>query len=227
MTQKPKKFIIFDAGPIISLTMNGLLGVLARLKNNFNGEFIITPTIKKEVIDKPLTIKKYELEGVKVKNLLDKGVLTLSSKFISNNQLSQKTKQIMEYANSLFRANGEKINLIHEGEASCLAFSTLCGCDSVIVIDERTTRMLTEAPENLKKIMEKKLHTAIEVNHKDLKEFKDFRFIRSSELLYIAYKRDLFDLTKDKVLLDALLYGVKFKGAAISSHEIEEIKKLA
>ncbi len=32
---------------------------------------------------------------------------------------------------------------------------------------------------------------------------------------------------KDKELLDALLYGVKFKGCAISSVEIEEMKRLA
>jgi hypothetical protein len=33
-------------------------------------------------------------------------------------------------------------------------------------------------------------------------------------------------MKKDRNLLDALLYGLKFKGAAISGKEIEEIKKL-
>lgn len=224
---RPKKFLIFDAGPLISLTMNGLLDILPKLKKVFNGEFVMTPQVKKEVVDRPLKIKKYELEGVKIKNLLDKGIIKLSTAFIPNNQLVKKARFYMNQANSLFRAKGEKINLIQEGEASCLAFSKLCGCDNVIIIDERTTRMLTEAPENIKQLMERKFHTPLEASHQHLEDFKGFKFIRSAELLYIAYKKNLFDLKKDKLLLDALLYGVKFKGAAISSREINEIKKLA
>ncbi len=220
-----RKFLIFDAGPIISLTMNGLLDVLEKLKKDFKGEFIITPQVKAEVIDRPLKIKKYELEGVKVKSLLDKGVLRLSSDFIANSRLNKEVVRIQNIANSIFRAE-DKITLIHDGEASCLAFSRLCSCDSLIVIDERTTRMLSEAPEKLKGLMQKKLHMDIIVNEKSLREFGKFKFIRSAEVLYVAYKKNLFDLKKDKLLLDALLYGVKFKGAAISSREINEIKSL-
>jgi len=225
------KYLILDAGPIISLTMNGLLDVLEKLKKEFNGEFVITPQVKIEVVDKPLKIKKYELEGVRVNDLLRKGVLKLSSKFISNSQLQKETRKILELANSSFvadkRMGNEKIKLIQEGEASCLAFSKLCNCENVIVADERTVRMLAEAPENLKNIMEKKLHTKISMNQKNLKQLKSFKFIRSAELLYIAYKKNLIDLKKDKNLLDALLYAVKYKGAAISSDEITEIKGLA
>ena len=86
--------------------------------------------------------------------------------------------------------------------------------------------MLTEAPENLERLMEKKLHTGIKVNMENLGFLKNFKFIRSSELLYVAYKKNLFEIKKDKTLLEALLYGVKFKGAAISSGEIDEIKRL-
>ena len=46
------------------------------------------------------------------------------------------------------------------------------------------------------------------------------------ENLWLAYKKNLIPVKKNKELLDALLYGVKFKGAAISSVEIEEMKKL-
>jgi hypothetical protein len=229
---KPKKFLIFDAGPIISLTMNGLLDILEKFKTHCSKqgiEFVITPEVKKEVIDKPLGIKKYGLEGVKVKNLLDKGVLVLSSEFVSNQALQKQTKQILKQVNSAFidRKMKQKINLIQEGEASCLAFAKLCSCENIIAVDERTTRMIAEAPEKLIKLMEKKLHTSLDVNISKLTDFKKLRFIRSSEILYMAYKKELFDMKKDKILLDALLYGVKFKGAAISSREIEDIKKFA
>jgi len=86
--------------------------------------------------------------------------------------------------------------------------------------------MLTEAPQNLEGMMEKKLHTPLEAELPLLNSLKNFKFIRSSELLFVAYKKGLIPIKKDKELLDALLYGVKFKGTAISSNEIEEMKRL-
>ena len=220
------KHLIFDAGPIISLTMNSLLLILEKLKQNFDGNFIITPGVKREVVDRPLKIKKYEFESVKVQDLINREVLTLSSKFVPDNQLVKLSQKILKDANSLFNSRGEKIKLIQKGESECLAFSRLCNCENVIVIDERTTRMLTEAPENIKLLFERKLDTKIEIDYNKLKYFEGFKFIRSSELLFIAYKKNLFKLKKTKTLLDALLYGVKFKGTAISSREIQEMKRL-
>jgi len=208
--------------------MNGLLPILEKLKKQYDGEFIITPAVKREIIDRPLKIKKYSLEGVKMRDLLNRGILKLSSRIVPNSKLDQETKRLLRIANSAFRVeeSREKINLIQEGEAACLAFANLCKCNNAIVIDERTTRMLTEAPDSLRRLFEKKLSKQIRLDERSLKEFKNFRFIRSAEVLFIAFKKGLFDLKADKTLLDALLYGVKFKGAAISSKEIEEMKKL-
>ena len=222
------KYLIFDAGPIISLTMNGLLPILEKLKEVFDGEFILTPSVKSEVIDRPMKIKKYKLEAIQIKNLLDKGIFKLSSKIIPDNKLDSEIKRILKITNGVLKTKqtGEKIKIIHEGEAACLAFSNLCGAENVIVIDERTTRLLTEAPHNLEKLMERKLHVELNVDLSLLKDFRKYKFVRSAELLYIAYKKDLFEIKKDKQLLDALLYGVKSKGSSISSGEIEKIKKL-
>ena len=223
------KYLVFDAGPIISLTLNGMLPVLEKLKNVFNGEFILTPDVKREVVDRPMKIKKFKLEALQVQSLIDKGVFKMSGKIVSNQKLSKEMKKIMKITNGILRTSesGEKIKIIHDGEAACLAFVNLVGGDSVIVIDERTTRMLTEAPKNLEEMMEKKLHTPLSANLNLINDMKKFKFIRSAELLYIAWKKDLFEIKKDKELLDALLYGVKFKGCAISSVEIEEMKKIS
>jgi len=220
------KYLIFDAGPLISLSMSGILDIIETLKDNFEMEFIITPQVKNELIDRPIQIKQYELEAVKVRDLLERGILKLSSDFVKNNILEREKERIINIVNSSFKSN-KSINLIQEGEASCLAFSTLCNCDNLVVVDERTTRMLTESPEILKALMEKKLHTKINANLNELKKLKSFKFIRSSELIYIAYKHGLLEYKKDKIVLDAMLYAVKFKGAAISIKEIEEMKKLA
>ena len=117
---------------------------------------------------------------------------------------------------------------MHTGEASSLALGKILNerkIKNVIVIDERTTRILVEKPENLKKFLEKKLHVKIRLIRENLKLFKDFRIIRSAELVYVAYKKGLIKL-KDGNVLSNLLYAVKFKGAAISGDEIEEIKRI-
>lgn len=222
------KYLIFDAGPIISLTMNGMLPIIEKLKGVFDGEFILTPHVKNEVIDRPMKIKKFKLEAIQVKDMVERGVFKMSTKIISNQKLDVEIKQILKTTNGVLRTaqTGEKIKIIHKGEASCLAFSNLCGVDNVIAIDERTTRMLTEAPQNLEKMMEQKLHTPLKSELSLLDKLKKFKFIRSAELLFIAYKKNLIPIKKTRDLLDALLYGVKFKGAAISSIEIEEMKKL-
>ena len=222
------KYLIFDAGPIISLTMNGMLSVLEKLKQVFQGEFIITPQVKNEIIDRPMKIKKYKLEAIQVKSLIDKGILKMSTKIVPQQKLDKETKKIIQTMNNVLSepSTNEKINLIHEGEASCLAFSNLCGVDNLIVIDERSTRIMIENPKALEDMMERKLHTPLELNNNLLNQLKQYKFIRSAELLFIAYKKGLVGLKQDKNLLDALLYGVKFKGAAISSTEIEDMKKL-
>ncbi|MFH1452196.1 MAG: hypothetical protein ABIF88_03420 [archaeon] len=222
------KYIIFDAGPLISLAMNGLLPVIAELKKVFKGEFILTPQVKREVIDRPMKVKKFKLEAMKIKYLLDNGILKMSHSIVSSHKLEKETKRIMKIVNGTLRVEktGEKINIIHEGEASCLAFAKICKGDNVIVLDERSTRLITESPEKLKKLMESKLKTKIVEEFGLIEELKGFKFIRSAELLFIAYKKNILPANGDKELLDAMLYAVKFKGAAISSAEIEEMKRL-
>lgn len=222
------KYLIFDAGPIISLTMNGLLPVLKKLKENFDGEFILTPVVKREVVDKPMKIKRFKLEAIRVKNLIDSGVFKMASDVVSNSDLTRETNGMIKKINGVLRAvkTNRKIEIVHEGEVSCLAFSKLCGGESLIVVDERTTRMIFEAPEKFKEMMEKKLHIDMETNFGLIKDVGNFRFIRSSELIYMAYKKDLIGFGKGRDVLDALLYGLKFNGTTISSKEIEVIKGL-
>ena len=223
------KTIIFDASTLISLSMNGLFVEIRKLREIFNGKFIITNEVKKEIIDKPLTTKRFELEGLKLKQLLDEKVLELPlSLGINEKEISKKTNEIINIANSTFIGRGKEIHIIDSGEASCLALSEILNykkIKNVIAIDERTTRTLGEKPENLERLLQRKLHTKINSKKENFKFFNGFRFIRSAELVYIIYKKNLIKL-KSTALLDALLYAVKFKGCSISDREISEIKKI-
>lgn len=224
------KIIIFDASTLITLAMNGMFEEMRELKKIFKGKFIITKEVKMEIIDKPITINRFKLEALKLKQLLDEKTLEMPSTIgISDEEISKKTTEILEIANNIFQGNNKSIHLIDLGESSCLALSNMLNekkIKNVLAIDERTTRMLGEKPDNLQRFLQKKLHTKISFKKEPLGFFKEFKVIRSSELVYIAYKKGLIKL-KNGFVLDALLYAVKFKGCSISEDEIREIKKLA
>lgn len=223
------KAIIFDSSTLISFAMNGLLHELKELKKIFGGKFIITSSVKKEIIDKPITIKRFELEALKLKELLDEKILEMPVSIgIKDEEISKKSEEITRVANSTFIGEKKDIKLIDLGEASCLALSRILNekkIKNIIAIDERTTRMLGERPENLQRLLQKKLHTKIDYKKENFKFFKGFNFIRSAELIYVAYKKGIVRL-KNHIVLDALLYAMKFKGCAISGDEIREIKSL-
>ena len=209
--------------------MNGLYDEFEKLKKIFNGKFIITEDVKKEVVDTPMNISRFELEALKIKKLMDKGILEMPESIgIKNSDVFEETKKVMNTANNCFRANGRNIHLIDYGEASCLALGKILNqknVENAVVIDERTGRMLGEKPQNLIKLMSEKLHTKVEPNQLNCKSFEGLKFLRSSELIYVAYKKGLIELKNGKVL-HALLWAMKFKGCSISGEEIKEIEKL-
>jgi len=124
---------------------------------------------------------------------------------------------------------------VHIAEMETIAAALLYNSEA-IVIDERTTRLLVEKPKELHKILEHKLHTKVSVNHKKLNNFlkltKGVRVIRSVELVLVAYEKGLFDKylpdmpNKKRLLLDAMLWGMKLDGCAVSRKEIEKAVNL-
>ena len=208
--------------------MNGLLYVIEELKKNFDGEFFITHEVKKEVYDNPLNIKQFELGALGINNLIVNGVIKLpEEQNISRETIAQRTRDIMEKTNHAMHADGEWIQLVSDAEISCFALALEFkeqNVDTIVAIDERTARMLAEQPENLKELMSQKLHRNIEIASK-LPDISGISCIRSSELVYVAYKKGLVNL-KHPQTLEALLYATKFKGSSISWDEIETIKRL-
>lgn len=224
-----KKAIIFDSSTLITFSMNGLTNELKELKKTFDGDFIITSEVKREIIDKPLTIKRFELEALRLKQLLDEGVFKLPSQIgIDTQDILSEANKFLDIANNSFYSSKRDIHLISLGEATCLGLGKILskkGVKNALAVDERTTRMLGEKPENLKRLFEKKLHTRITSKNENFKSFEGFNFIRSSELVYVMYKKNIFKI-KDKLLLEALLWAVKFKGCSISGDEIREIQNI-
>lgn len=223
------KALIFDSGPLINLSMNGLLFILEDLKKDFDGKFLITESVRREVVDKPMNVQKFELGAVRIQNLIDKGVLEApSSMGINPDKIRADTERIRIAANHSIRLRSQPITIVSDAEMSCIALANELkkhGVDVLVAVDERTTRILSEAPTELERIMSSKLHHDIKVDIRNLGDFKSIKFIRSSELVYVAYKKGFIELQGNKVL-EALVYATKFKGAAISFDELDQLKKM-
>ena len=223
-----EKAIIFDSGTLITLSMNDLLEMLRKLKQNFGGKFIITREVEEEIVTKPMKIKKFKLGAIRLKNLIEDKTLEFPDVFdISQNEISKIANSILKDANAMFIAQKRPVHIIDLGEASIMALSKLLRNKKIanlIAMDERTTRMLCEKPQNLERLLSKKLHMKIIQQKQGNRDFYRGDFIRSTELIFIAYKKGI--LPKNKDLLDAMLYAAKFKGAAISSDEIKIMERL-
>jgi len=223
--------LIFDAGPLISLTLNNLLSLIEPLKEKFKGDFIITDAIKSELIDKPIKTKRFEFEALQTLHYIENGTISR----IKDNEINTKTQELLEIANNCFKAKGNYIQIIHKGEMSCIAAALLLDTN-VIVVDERTTRLIIENPHKLKNILEHRLHTKVDVNDNNLKKFrnitKNIKIIRSVELVTIAFELGLVDKyipnieNGKRTLLESLLWGVKLDGCSVSKSEIGQIMRL-
>jgi|TARA_B100001971_G_scaffold182125_1_gene179257 predicted nucleic acid-binding protein len=223
--------IVFDSGPIITLTTNGLLGLLVELKSRYQGTFYIPEGVKNELVTHPLQTKKFKFEALQILRLLESGHL----KMYDAPGLRKKTIHLLDIANRILFARNHPLRVIQFAEMNALAAAIEMKAEA-LVVDERTTRMLIESPEELARRMRKKLHTKVTIDKKALNEFQKLvegiKVLRSTELVMVAYEKGLLDKFKLKIdkpretLLSALLWALKLQGAAISDQEINEVIRI-
>lgn len=223
------RYLIFDTGSLINITQNGLIEQFRQLAKIFQGEFLVTPDVIYEAIDHPLKIKRFEWGALRIKQLLEEGVIKSleTEDIVSLKELEKKKENVMQTANNALYSGGKAITLIERGEAECLALSILLdnrGIENMVVIDERTARMICESPANLKLLMEQKLKIKLKANQDNMNYFKKIKVLRSTELMYISDKKGLLD--GDSRTLEAVLYALKYGGCSISEREVEIMKKL-
>jgi len=226
------KSLVFDTGSVISLAMNNLLWVLKPLKKKFGGDFLLPAGVKYELIDRPLNINRFKLDAVVIRDYLMEGVF----KMVSNKEIEKKAKHLLDLANNIYFARNKAIKIVHKAEMDAL--SLVLHYDSgALVLDERTLRLLIEDPESLGKVLSGRLRTKVRIDKSALNKFVDetkkINIIRSTELVVVAYDLGILDkyisvgkkvhneFRKD--MLMGALWGLKYKGCAISGNEISEI----
>ncbi len=239
-----KKNIVFDTGPIINFAITGLLPKLTDFKKLYSGDFIITSSVERELIDRPLSSKKFRLEALQVLKEIQQGTF----KVFNDKAVSNLTKEILDLANTSFKAKGNWIRIVSFAEISVLSTAIHLQSEAV-VIDERTTRLLVEDPLKIKSILQKKLHTNVSYDKQKisvLKEMlKDLKVLRSVDLAVIMFEKNIFDeyiISGKKLnnsglyhhefehpkllILESLLWALKLNGCSVQNKEINEIIKL-
>jgi hypothetical protein len=219
-----EKAIVCDASSIISLTDACLAHAIYFLKEKTGMQFLVPKSVVMECVDRPLSIKnkEYRFSALKIKDMINDGILETVDA-----DVSKKTEELGKIGNSIYFARGKPLKLVHLGELEMIALAEELGVRNVLM-DERTARLMIEAPENLKEHLKKELHVNIMVNAKNLEKFSGFSegmsVIRSTEALIVAYERGFLKHFDDieKEVAEAALYRLKYSGCAISFSEIEE-----
>lgn len=214
--------ILCDSGSLISLTAACLDHLLYFFHENYHVRFIIPPSVEYESVRRPLesNLRKYLFSAIRIKNAIDDGVVVKVDADVGD-----QTAKFMDAANSMFFARGKPLRLIQQGETEMVALAKTLGVE-YILIDERTTRMLIEAPLKLKEHLEKEFDVNIMVNKDNLKfltsEIAPLRALRSSEMVMLAYEKGYFKNFQklQREALEAALYKIKYAGCAISYDEI-------
>ncbi|MFH1588250.1 MAG: hypothetical protein ABIA76_02865 [Candidatus Diapherotrites archaeon] len=219
------KRIVMDSSTIICLSEKCLTPILSNFVQKNNIELIVPSSVYRESVKKPMQIRRFELNALRIKKLVDEGLIKLAP---PDGETEERKNEILELANNVFWAGNHPFRLLHEGEAEMLAllkqFKT-----SFAAVDERTARMIIESPKRLKQILEKRNNQSFSVDKDSLDKLNDVigkaNFVRSAELMVMAFRQGLFcsDLSEEFESLKATLYALKFAGCAISSEEIDSL----
>jgi len=197
------------------------------MREMFNGEFCIPASVKRELVDVPLKIRRFRFEAMMINKIIGEELKVYDVD----------TGNVLENVNSVYsskesikaRSPGGKIKILDKAEVDALLLADQL--KGVYVVDERTLRMFVEEPENLRRLLENKLHTKISMDSDILKRFRyKVDIIRSTELMTVALENGLLDhFVKNgnkKDILDGLLWGLRLRGCAISTEEINDMIKL-
>lgn len=213
--------IVFDASALISVSQTCLINILGGLKNALGADFFIPQTVFEEAVRRPIQIKRFELNAIRIKKAIDEGWFTV----VACSRNRQLFDQIAGLSNNCFFANGRPITLLQNGEIEALALIKELGAEG-FAIDERTTRMLIEDPMQLQKIMQERRKLGIRVDKSKANEiaqlFKGTAIVRSVELIALADEFGLLEkeLPKGRLSLEAALFAAKYSGCAVSGREI-------
>ncbi|MFH0961790.1 MAG: hypothetical protein V1820_03845 [archaeon] len=232
MARAALKELVCDSSSIIALAEVCLLELFSEFTKS-GVKFYIPIGVRKEVIDTPISTKSFRLEAVRISSLAERGDLSV----IDKEEIAGKAREIggrvMALANGIFHAEGRPIHLIDYGEADAIGLALAIGCGTILV-DEKTTRLLIEAPLTLHESLEMRTGKKIGISKENLSELSaalsSLSAIRSAELVAVGFTNGALKKVccneRGHDLLFGALIAVKENGCSISEAEIGEYVEL-
>ena len=217
------KKIVLDSSTIITISDNCMIKILKALSEREGISFLIPESVYRESVETPLRIRRFELNAIRIRDAVLEGYLTLVK---SGPEVRSRLQGLQENADRLCTADGQRMRLLHIGEMETLALAKEINADA-LGIDERTTRMLVEEPENMLAFLRKRHSGKILMDHGAVEEFRrvygNTKIFRSTEIIALAYEDGSFEgeLSSTKQSLEAALFAAKYAGCAVSTDEIK------
>lgn len=218
--------IVCDSSSLISLVDTCTSGVLSFLRERAGARFVIPPGVYDELVSRPLGIKRYGYSAVRLRRMVEAGVLEVQK----SEGLQPRTEEFLGLANTAFFVEARPLRILHEGEAECLA--SLHGTRKpLLLVDEKTTRLLLEDPKRLKELMQGEYQRKVTVNDSNLARFRQLAgevfVVRSTELVALAVRRGFFAEYGEERLeaFHSSLYALRYAGCSISSDELVEYER--
>ncbi len=214
--------IICDSSSLISLSMNCMLPLIVELSEV--ADFIITKTVRDEIIDKPKRMGQHMMAPLYFTALVKCGVLKVEEAD------EKKVAGILDLSNSMYYARHHALTIIQRGEAEALALASEGG---TLLIDERTLRFMIETPKDLMSLLQFRMHRDVTMNEEKRKLFQKYceniSIIRSSEIVAVAYEKGIlgkyFEGERREVL-EACLYSLKSRGCSLSMDDIDDYLRM-
>ncbi|MBI4210823.1 MAG: hypothetical protein HY544_04940 [Candidatus Diapherotrites archaeon] len=220
--ERGKKFVL-DSSSVITISDNCLIKVMRHLSDAEKISFMIPESVYEESVERPLRIKRFELNAIRIRDAVNEGYISVSR---TTPGVKRRLAELDAITRSLCTVNGKPTQIVQLGESETLALVKETGADC-LVIDERTTRMLVEDPEDLFAFLQRRLEGKVTINPGAVKRFRqlygDVKIVRSVELIALAYEDGSLDseVSRSRQALEAALYAAKFAGCAVSFDEIQ------
>ncbi len=228
-TSFPGTKVVVDSSSLITISDNCIMKIVKNVAEREKISFIIPEAVYVESVENPLHIKRYELNAIRIRDAVDEGYLKVAKSTPVTREWMERLGKISA---SIANPSGTQLRLLQWGEAETLGL--LKQLDSkILMIDERTTRLLIENPAALAGILSRRHNRKVMINGEKVRwfseNFRDINVIRSVELIALAYEDGAMhsELHTSKQALQAALYAAKYSGCAVSEDEIEEYLKRA
>ena len=217
--------IVCDSSSLISLAETCNIDCLRYLTEKTRAEFVIPPSVTREIVDRPIQLKEYAFSAIRLKKQLDDRVIT--ERPLKNQSAYQ---QILNYSNSVYSVNRTPLKIMHPGETECLALYKELNAAAVL-IDEKTARLLVESPQKLQDSLQSEYRGGVQLNANALGQLSSLisgvNVLRSSEALEIAAEKGFYEGYKDKnAAKNAALYALRRSGCSITTSELDEYSSL-